>query len=213
MTPKSKALHSVSRFDDLLGTFSPTTLNAKLFIQELHVTAGFPVQRYLVLSVRRGGPLRTETTRATAFKPRFILVYWVFTVFSVCTAVLVVFYQGLPVYCFYRTASFLTAPLGNGSTVFVKCSRITEDWRTSGINVEIHARLFMQKQEKDWDKTFRQSQQYWRIEQEVEHKLFCFTYCLWRHRGIFSSSIHLLFSKCQSGDSGDSKARRPSQAT
>ena len=58
------------------------------------------MQRYLVKSMRRGGPLRTETMRATEFKPQFILVYWVFTVFSVCTAVLVVFYQGLPaVYC------------------------------------------------------------------------------------------------------------------
>ena len=55
---------------------------------------------------------------------QFILVYWVFTVFSVCKAVLVVFYQGLPVYCFYGTASFLAAPRGNWFTVFVKCSRI-----------------------------------------------------------------------------------------
>ena len=67
----------------------------------------------------------------------------VFTVFSVCTAVLVVFYQGLPVYRFYGTASFLTEPRGNGFTVFVKCSRVTAYWRTSGINVEIHVKLFM----------------------------------------------------------------------
>ena len=35
------------------------------------------------------------------------------------------FYQGLPVQCFYGTGSFLTAPCGNGFTVFVKCSRMT----------------------------------------------------------------------------------------
>ena len=107
------------------------------------VTARFPVLRYLVSSIRRGRPLRIETTRATEFKPQFILVYCILTVFSISTAFLAVFYQGLPVYCFYGTASFLTAPCGNGFTVFVKCSRITAYSRTSEINVEIHAKLFM----------------------------------------------------------------------
>ena len=86
----------------------------------MYVTAQFPVQRYLVSSMCRGGHLRTETTRATEFKPQFILVHWVFMVSSVCMDVLVAFYQGLPVQCFYRTVSFLTAPRGHGFTVFVK---------------------------------------------------------------------------------------------
>ena len=62
--------------------------------------------------------------------------------FSVCMAVLVVFYQGLPVWCLYGTGSFVTATCGKGFTVFVKCSMITSGtyWRTSGINVEIHAK-------------------------------------------------------------------------
>ena len=64
-------------------------------------------------------------------------------VFSVSMAVLVTFYQGLPVKCFHGTGNFLTAPSGNGFTVFVKCSRITTCERTSRIKVEIHAKVFM----------------------------------------------------------------------
>ena len=80
-------------------------------------TAWFPVKQYLVSSMHRGGPFQTETNE---HKPQFILVYWVFMVSSVCMDVLVAFYRGLPVQCFYRTVSFLTAPRGHGFTVFVK---------------------------------------------------------------------------------------------
>ena len=60
----------------------------------LYVTAWFPVKQYLVSSMHRGGPFRTETNE---HKPQFMLVYWLFMVSSVCMKVLVAFYQGLPV--------------------------------------------------------------------------------------------------------------------
>ena len=70
-------------------------MKIRLIIAVSFVSAGFPVQRYLVSSMRRGGPLRTETTRANMFKRQF---FSIFTIFSVCMAVVAVqFYQGLPV--------------------------------------------------------------------------------------------------------------------
>ena len=73
--------------------------------------------------------LPTETTRATEFKPQFVLVYWAFTVFSVCTEVFVVFYQGLAVYCFLRNCEFSHSTSCNG---FLRHARFRRCNRTDG---------------------------------------------------------------------------------
>ena len=89
--------------------------------------------------MRRGDPLRTVITRATELKPQFILVYWVFTVSSVSMEVLVAFTKAYLCNAFTELQVF--------SQIYGFCKMFKDDCvlcqRTSGINVEIHAKLFM----------------------------------------------------------------------
>ena len=91
----------------LLPYWTPTSSSCCRIEAYPSVTAGFPVQRYLVKSMGIGGLLRTKTTRATGLKPQFIIVYCVFTVLWVCTAVLVYCVLFLPNCEFSHSTSLL----------------------------------------------------------------------------------------------------------